>query len=139
MKVWIVVIAIALGACAKKKEAANKELPPAADQAPANPTSTSPTGSMPGEGAAKGGGDMSGSGSSIGNGSGSAEPRTRMPSDDGGEIAKPMPSDDGGEATKHACTKAADCGDKQDCCNGFCYKQGTAKHAIECKLPSGKL
>jgi hypothetical protein len=70
---------------------------------------------------------------------GEAKTRAHMPSDDGGEVKKPMPSDDGGEATKKACTQTSDCGANHDCCNGFCFKQGTAKHSIECKLPAGKL
>jgi hypothetical protein len=67
------------------------------------------------------------------------ETRAKMPSDDGGEVKKPMPSDDGGEAVKKACTQTSECGANHDCCNGFCFKQGSPKHSIECKLPAGKL
>lgn len=151
MRAWIVIAVVLLaGACAKKKSedkapAATEPSVPAAEPVPATDPPTeggATTGTAPG--------GVGGSGPAMGSGAdtkaqmpaddgGEAKAKVKMPSDDGGEIKKPMPSDDGGEAAKRACTQTADCGANHDCCNGFCFKQGTAKHSIECKLPSGKL
>ena len=143
MRVGIIVLIVAsLCGCAKKKSEDKSAAPPASSE-PA-PAAQDPAKTMPGEGAAVGGAPGS-------DGKGAAETRAKMPSDDGGEakakmpsddggeVKKPMPSDDGGEATKKACTQTTDCSANHDCCNGFCFKQGTAKHSIECKLPAGKL
>ena len=139
MRLTIAVLLVLACACAKKKSEDKSAAPPAAEQAaPAElpkaegtPGTADPT-AMPDPA----GGTNAKMPSDDG---GEATPRARMPSDDGGEVKKPMPSDDGGEATKKACTKTPECGANHDCCNGFCFKQGTAQHAIECKLPAGKL
>jgi hypothetical protein len=126
MRLMIVVLVILACACAKKKSEDKSAAPPPATEqaAPAAPTE------LP-----KAEGGVTGAGS--------ADPKATMPSDDGGEakanMPKPMPADDGGEATKKACTQTSECGTNHDCCNGFCFKQGSPKHSIECKLPAGKL
>ena len=135
MRVGIVVViaALALGACAKKKS--QDKAPAATEPAPTAAPATEPPKEQKEGGATDGKLDVGGA---PGGGS-QGETKAHMPSDDGGEVKKPMPSDDGGEAAKKACSKTEDCGAKHDCCNGFCFKQGTAKHSIECKLPAGKL
>jgi len=147
MRVGIVVViaALALGACAKKKS--QDKAPAATEPAPTAAPATEPPKEQKEGGATDGKLDVGGAPGGGSQGETKAhmpsddggEAKARMPSDDGGEVKKPMPSDDGGEAAKKACSKTEDCGAKHDCCNGFCFKQGTAKHSIECKLPAGKL
>lgn len=124
MRLMLVVLLLVC-ACAKKKSEDKTAAPPA----PSEQAAPAPTDLPKAEGATP----------AVGGAPGSADPKATMPSDDGGEAKTraTMPSDDGGEAAKKACTKTEDCGANHDCCNGFCFKQGSPKHSIECKLPAG--
>jgi hypothetical protein len=131
MKLVVLALVLVIGGCSKKK--VEDKAAPASVEQPAPPAAE------PSRGSAVEGAKLDQRSTTPADDGGELERKMKTPADDGGEDKKPVPADDGGEAMKKACGKTEDCPGTHDCCNGFCIKKGTTKHALECKLPEGKL